>query len=123
MSNRRESLGLVSVSSINSLRNNISSEYVTKKDNVTVMPVRLYYLGDKYPDVYLTLREAQCIYQLIQGATFAVTADRLNLSPRTVEYYVKNMRSKLHVANKIELVALVMRTDFLKIIGPEVRLD
>ena len=50
-----------------------------------------YYLGGQYGTLYLTHREAQCVYHMLQGCTIKGTAVRLSLSPRTVEFYVKNI--------------------------------
>ncbi len=38
----------------------------------------------------------------------------MGLSPRTVEYYVNNMKKKLGVLSKADLVFRVIKTDFTK---------
>ncbi|MCB1827010.1 MAG: helix-turn-helix transcriptional regulator, partial [Coxiellaceae bacterium] len=65
---------------------------------------RYYYLGDEFPNVYFTQREIDCLFYLLAGYTIAETAERLGLSPRTVEFYVKNMRMKIGVKNKADLL-------------------
>ena len=72
-----------------------------------------YYLGDAFPGIYFTWREAQCMLLTLSGYTIAACAEALQLSPRTVEYYLKNMRVKLQCANKRSLVAFVKKTDFM----------
>lgn len=123
MSNTRDHLRTASKGKKYSEKDNLTYLYKEKNQPPAGSPMRLYYLGDEHPNVYLTLREAQCLYQLMQGHTFASVAEKMKLSPRTVEYYVKNVRSKMRCATKVELVALIMRSDFVNVIGPEVMLE
>src|SRR3990167_6836990 len=62
--------------------------------------LRHYFLGPKFPDVYLTNREAQCMFYLVQEITISAAAERLKLSARTVEFYVKNLKLKLRCESK-----------------------
>ncbi len=75
---------------------------------------KAYPLGEKYGKNYFTRREAQCMMQLLHGKTFKLTAEALNLSPRTVEYYVKNMKDKLGCRTKPQLIERVIASDFLQ---------
>ena len=63
-----------------------------------------YFIGERYPGLYFTRREAECLFYLLRGLTIASTAKMLDLSPRTVEFYVKNMKVKLGVKSKVELI-------------------
>lgn len=74
---------------------------------------RMYKLGEKFNDIYFTRREAECMAQLLKGKSMRGTAKVLNLSIRTVEFYVKNMRRKLNCRTKFELVDAVMHSNFL----------
>jgi DNA-binding CsgD family transcriptional regulator len=73
----------------------------------------MYKLGGKFNDIYFTRREAECMVQLLNGKTMRNAAKVLDLSVRTVEFYVKNMYKKLNCRTKIELIDLVMQSDFL----------
>ena len=73
-----------------------------------------YFLGEKFPDIYFTRREAQVMVNLLKGKTIVSVAATLGISKRTVEFYVKKMREKLHAATKPELLELVNETEFLK---------
>lgn len=73
-----------------------------------------YGLGSKYGSAYFTKREAECMVLLLKGKTINSVANILKLSPRTVEYYVKNMKSKLGCRTKFELVDLVYASEFMK---------
>lgn len=74
--------------------------------------MRSYYLGKKFANIYFTQREADCMVQLLQGKKNAEIAGALNLSCRTVEFYLNNMRSKLHCKTRRDLVAQVLESDF-----------
>lgn len=71
-----------------------------------------YYLGACFPEVYLTPREAECMVHLLAGKTNAKTARSMGLSPRTIEFYIKNMRDKLRSRNKAALIAAVRKSEF-----------
>lgn len=75
-----------------------------------------YYFDQDNPDAYLTCREAQCMYYLLHGCTLMKTAEKLQLSHRTVEFYVKNIKMKLNLITKSELIAYMMRVNFLSCI-------
>ena len=52
-------------------------------------------LGPLYPSVYLTRREAQSVYYLCQGMTMRESSEMMSLSPRTVEFYLSNVKEKM----------------------------
>ncbi len=70
--------------------------------------------------IYLTRREAQVLYLICHGATNKQVADKMGLSSRTTEYYIKNMRQKTATSSKQNLIYRVVETDFLKRIDVEV---
>lgn len=80
-----------------------------------------YALGAPYEGHYFTYREAQCMVLFINGKTVDKVAERLHLSPRTVEYYLNNMKSKLKCRTKSELIGCVMQTRFLENVGPHLQ--
>lgn len=82
---------------------------VAKKKEV---PKQEYYLGDKYEGVYLTRREAECVICMMQGYTIVQSGELLSLSPRTVEFYIKNIKIKLKCRKKAELLACIKESDF-----------
>lgn len=73
-----------------------------------------YYLGGDFPGVYLTPREAECMVLLLLHYTNEEVAQKLNLSTRTIEFYVKNMRQKLDCPSKMQLITNIQRTDFMQ---------
>ncbi len=54
----------------------------------------------------LSKREKQCIEYLLRGKSTKETAFSLNLSPRTVEFYFENIKNKLSLSTKQEILLL-----------------
>ena len=71
------------------------------------------YLGETYSGVYLTYRESQTMLELLKGHTIRQAADCLELSPRTIEYYIKNMKSKFKCRTKSALIGEILKTNFI----------
>ena len=57
--------------------------------------------------LYFTGREVQCTKQLLKGRSIQEIAKRMRLSPRTIEYYLKNVREKTCCNSKLELLKLM----------------
>ncbi len=72
-----------------------------------------YYLGESYPDVYLSMREAQCVVLYLENSSNLEIANLLNLSTRTVEFYFDNVKAKLNIKNKKQIVERIKNTDFI----------
>ncbi len=68
------------------------------------------FLGPKFPGVYLTHREHQCALQLMEGCTLKEIALKLGLSPRTVEFYLKNIKNKLSCRTKYQMMRALLDT-------------
>lgn len=51
----------------------------------------------------LTKRESECFYLLSRSLSIKNIAKKLNISPRTVEVYVSNLKKKVKVYSKAEL--------------------
>lgn len=75
--------------------------------------LRTYNLGKNCEGVSFTQREAECMLQILQGRTISQTGHALALSPRTVEFYIKNMKIKLKCRTKSELIGKVLNSDFM----------
>jgi DNA-binding CsgD family transcriptional regulator len=74
----------------------------------------MYFLGDLFKGVYFTKREAETLFYLLQGKTIPQVGKCLNLSARTIEFYVKNMKLKIGVNTKIELLDKIRKTDIIE---------
>lgn len=75
---------------------------------------RTYFLGSEYPDVYITKREAETMFWVVQDYTNAYVAEKMDLSTRTIEFYVKNLRMKLQCKTKKELIEKILQTNLLQ---------
>lgn len=53
----------------------------------------------------LSVRQTECLFYLSQGRTYKEIAREMNISPRTVEYYIEIIRDKTGCARKYELVS------------------
>lgn len=66
---------------------------------------------DEY-DFLLTNRERDCLKKLLSGKTAKMAAKELNISSRTVESHLGNLKKKLHVRTKYELIIECNRLGF-----------
>lgn len=71
------------------------------------------YLGEPYPDVYFTNRQADCMMQFIFYKNIKQAARSLKLSPRTTEHHLRRMKEKLDCQSLAELIACVLRSNFV----------
>jgi|688.fasta_scaffold197151_3 DNA-binding CsgD family transcriptional regulator len=94
-----------------SLTSCLSSQLVSP---VPKKEYKKFFLGVQYRGIYFTSREAEVMVHLLQGKTVKSSANILRLSPRTVEFYVKNMKIKLGCRTKSELIGKVFASDFVK---------
>lgn len=84
------------------------------KSEKEMRDVRIYHLGGKYGDISLTNREGKCIFWLVQTHTISEAAAKMELSPRTVEFYIKRLKSKFQCKNKKTLIKTVLQTTLLQ---------
>lgn len=82
----------------------------------SVVPRKHYLIDENDASAYFTYREAQCMAQIMRGKTIKAAAQAIGLSPRTVEYYLKNMKAKFKCRTKSELMQLISLTDFMNLI-------
>ena len=61
------------------------------------------------PGVHFTRREGHCFFLLTRVTTVKKIAQILELSPRTVEMYICQLKSKLGLSYKSELIELAVR--------------
>ncbi len=78
--------------------------------------MKRYYLGEAFPGIYLSGRQAQCMAYFILGYSNARVAKLLNLSWRTIDAYVIDMRQKLHFFSKKTMIEKVKQTSFMQYI-------
>jgi DNA-binding CsgD family transcriptional regulator len=76
----------------------------------------MYTLGEKYQNIYLTKREAECVVYLLKGHTIKEVGEKLNLSARTIEFYINNIKAKLKCRTRTELLDHIKNSQLMNII-------
>lgn len=66
-------------------------------------------LMDSKRPIVLTQRESDCIYHLIHGKSAKQTANIMNISARTVEFHLGNIKEKANCRTKLELLSKVVK--------------
>ncbi|UNO44108.1 helix-turn-helix transcriptional regulator [Streptomyces sp. MST-110588] len=66
--------------------------------------------GDSFQDVLsmLSEREREVLAHLAAGCTYGTIARRMGLSSHTVDTYIRRIRGKTGVANRVELTLLAL---------------
>lgn len=62
----------------------------------------------------LTNRQLDCLHCLVRGMTMKQIGKTLNLSPKTVEHYLYNIRTKLHCFSRSELIGKALQMNAIK---------
>jgi DNA-binding CsgD family transcriptional regulator len=73
--------------------------------------LKKYTLHKENRELSLSLRELQCLHFLAKGSTSKDIALALQISYRTVEHYLSNIRNKAGCADKAELIELYRKND------------
>ena len=68
-------------------------------------------LGEKFPSVFFSPREVECAVLFMQGKTIVQAGQALKLSPRTIEFYLNNMKRKLNCRTKSELICKMLESN------------
>jgi DNA-binding CsgD family transcriptional regulator len=70
--------------------------------------IKRYYLSGAYKDIYLSKREFDCAHYLMDGYSSKLIARHLNLSPRTVESYINQVKAKLNCRTKNQIIKILL---------------
>ncbi len=62
----------------------------------------------------LTERQLDCVYYLVKGMTFKQIGKELNLSPRTVEHYIENIKVKFDCFSRFDLITKALQLPVIK---------
>ncbi|MCC5791759.1 MAG: PAS domain-containing protein [Legionellaceae bacterium] len=84
----------------------ITTEYLT-------IPLSKQLCAENKQHAALTPRESQCCHLLCQGMTVKKMAQHLQLSPRTVESYMEQIKDKLQVKRKSELISKLLSENWV----------
>lgn len=83
--------------------NNIILSDKQRKGFLEATPVNRYFLLNESDDLYLTTKQAECASLLAKGLTSKQMAKHMNISFRTVEKYVLDVRHKIQEATNSSL--------------------
>jgi DNA-binding NarL/FixJ family response regulator len=61
------------------------------------------------PDSLLTPKEKEIVVGLVDGLSYKLLADRMNISIDTIRFHIKNIYKKLHVNSKAEVITKSLR--------------
>ncbi|WP_058493097.1 PAS and helix-turn-helix domain-containing protein [Legionella worsleiensis] len=75
-----------------------------------------FIIEDNYPEISLSERETECFFYLLRGHSAKSVSTKLNLSVRTVESYLENIKNKLNCTTKSELIEKAYSLGYLHII-------
>tara|TARA_R110000868_G_scaffold410505_4_gene698895 strand:- start:144359 stop:145027 length:669 start_codon:yes stop_codon:yes gene_type:complete len=82
---------------------------IIKKTNAPVF----YQLTTHDSEYDLSNRELECLFYLLRGHTAKMIANKLQLSPKTVEYYTEQLKNKLDCTTKPELIEKAIEMGFM----------
>src|SRR3990167_10452859 len=85
---------------------NIHPRKLAKEFSCHKIRHKRYYVGESHPGVYLTRRELDISILLVQGKRCKEIGRDLLLSPRSIEYYILNMRLKFNCSKKKILIEM-----------------
>ena len=74
---------------------------------------RFYLQQEEYQNTKLSQREVDCIFYLIQNKTAIETAELMNISRRTVESYIENIKIKLACESKAAIIKKFRNNQYL----------
>ncbi|MBN2261064.1 MAG: response regulator transcription factor [Clostridiales bacterium] len=61
--------------------------------------------------IHLTSREFECLKLLARGHSFKTAASAMNISPKTIEFHLNNVKHKLRVYSKAKLIELFYQSE------------
>lgn len=93
----------------------------TKLDSLNVKKNKFnqfeYEITDNIQSNDLTPRETDCLFFVIRGKTAKEISRFLNISVKTVEHHIENIRQKLNCKNKNEIICKAFQNGFEKIVS------
>lgn len=78
--------------------------------------IRHYKMRPEHNPFNFSKREMECIFYLLRGKTTKQTSEILNLSKRTVDYYIENIKNKAGCRTKSELLITAIESGYMEII-------
>lgn len=76
--------------------------------------MRNYQIMDEYPQ--LTSRETDCLFYFLRNYSAKVIAEKLSISPRTVEQHITSIKDKYNCHTRVDLLAFCFEKGLHRII-------
>lgn len=78
-----------------------------------------FFLGSNpRSDLRLAPKESECLFYVLRGKTVKQIAKIQNVSPRTIEDHLNNLKYKFKVQSKAELISVAIDTGFMNMLPP-----
>jgi LuxR family quorum-sensing system transcriptional regulator SolR len=85
-----------------------SSNVISSMDNIRNFidqtPIKRYWFSDENKDIYFSPRQMACIIGLLEGKSAKGISEQLDLSIRTIENYIEQLKIKLNCSRKEEVI-------------------
>lgn len=91
-------------------------ESLSKTKSNKALGQKSFIIEDNYPELSLSERETECFFYLLRGHSAKAVGTKLNLSVRTIESYLENIKNKLSCSSKTELIEKAYSLGYLHII-------
>lgn len=86
-----------------------------KKNFFKQTPLKRFVLEQqKFQEIHLTPKEMQCVFFTLHNKTSKEIGQLMNISFRTVESYLENIKIKLNLSSRAELIEQLSNNAFLK---------
>ena len=92
----------------------ITPRKIIKKSIPSQNKPQRYYVNERHPKIYLTPRELEISAFLIHHYRYKSIGHHLSLSPRSIEFYIYNLRLKFHCKDKKSLIAILKKIEIVK---------
>lgn len=90
-----------------------------KKFRSTHQAHRSYKISNRFQDSNLSARELEVLFYLVRGKTVSDISTILQISKRTIESYIENIKAKLACSNKQELIEKALDNNFIDFLPEE----
>jgi len=94
----------------------ILSKISDNKSKIELLGQSSYLLGNNLNKLRLSDRQAEILFYILRGKTIKQIALLLNISPRTTEDYLEQLKNKFNVMNKYELIDKTIGLGYLNLI-------
>ena len=88
------------------------SKYFVKEKTLNLQTIngKRFYLGGIFGNEYLTKREVQILQMILLGMCNKKIANRLTITPKTVETHIDNLKIKLQCHSKGDIIMTALKT-------------